>query len=60
MVKFLHAKAAPEMMTSIIFQGVEPRELLREREIWGFSGSIVADSIRRGRVAGLGFLDFSK
>jgi len=60
MAKFLHAKAAPEMMTSIISQGMEPREILREREIWGFSGSIVTDSIRRGCVARLGFLNFSK
>jgi hypothetical protein len=60
MVKFLHAKPAPEMMTSVICQSVEPRELLSEREIWGFSGSIVAESIRRGCVAALGFLDFSE
>jgi hypothetical protein len=33
MVNFLHAKAAPEMMTSIISQGVEPRESLREGDI---------------------------
>jgi hypothetical protein len=33
MAQFLHAKAAQEMLTSFISQGVEPKELLRERDI---------------------------